>query len=160
MKISIITPTFNSEKVIWQNVESVLSQKYHEFEHIIIDNLSSDKTLNIITEVYNKAGMKDKLKTVREEDKGISDAFNKGIDHSSGEIITILNSDDFYTDEFVFEKVIKVLSEKDILFTHGNIFFNDPVYGSNIRKPLMCPVTQAMPFNHPTMFFRKEIYKQ
>lgn len=160
MKISIITPTFNSEKMIRQNVESVISQKHQQFEHIIIDNISSDKTLNIITDVYNKAEMKVKLKIVSEEDKGISDAFNKGINHSSGEIITILNSDDFYTSDSVFEKVIDAFANKNILFTHGNIFFYDPVYGSNIRKPLLCPITKAMPYNHPTMFFRKEVYKQ
>jgi glycosyltransferase involved in cell wall biosynthesis len=160
MKISIITPTFNSEKVIRQNVESVISQKYHEFEHIIIDNLSSDKTLNIITDVYNKSGIKDKLKIISEKDKGISEAFNKGIENANGEIITILNSDDYYYDDKVLERVDNALEDKEKLFTHGNIYFEDPVYGSNIRKPLLCPITKAMPFNHPTMFFRKEIYKQ
>jgi glycosyltransferase involved in cell wall biosynthesis len=156
MKISIVTPTFNSEATILNNINSILNQSYSDF----IDNESSDDTLNLAKKEYNLRNSTKKLRIIREKDNGIAEAFNKGIDHSSGEIITILNSDDFYTDDFVFEKVIKVLSEKDILFTHGNIFFNDPVYGSNIRKPLMCPVTKAMPFNHPTMFFRKEVYTQ
>ena len=94
------------------------------------------------------------------KDNGISDAFNKGIKKSSGEIITILNSDDFYTDDFVFEKVIEAFTIKSVLFTHGNIFFYDPIYGSSERKPLLCSITEALPYNHPTMFFRREVYEK
>jgi len=160
MKISIITPTFNSERVISRNIESVIAQKYIQFEHIVIDNLSSDGTLNIIADIYNNAGLNDKLKIVSEKDNGISDAFNKGINSSSGEIVTILNSDDFYTGNYVLDKVIDAFANKNILFTHGNIFFYDPYYGSNVRKPLLCHITEALPYNHPTMFFRREVYEK
>jgi glycosyltransferase involved in cell wall biosynthesis len=160
MKISIITPTFNSETTILNNINSILNQTHLEFEHIIIDNESSDDTLKLINKAYNKRNLKEKLQIIREKDKGIAEAFNKGIAASSGEIIGILNSDDYYYDNTVLEKIVDAFREKNVLYLHGNIYFYDPVYGSNIRNPLMCPITQALPFNHPTMFFRKEVYQE
>lgn len=158
--ISIITPTYNSEKTIEKNVDSIISQGYKDFEHIIIDNLSSDKTLEIIKSLYEKHGIPEKLKIINEKDNGISDAFNKGIKAANGEIIAILNSDDYYFDENVLGKVYKAFDEHEILFTHGNMKFIDDVYGSNIRKPLLCDIREAMPYNHPTMFFRKSVYNE
>jgi glycosyltransferase len=158
MKISVITPTFNSEKTISENVNSVLSQSYREFEHIIIDNCSNDSTLEIISELYNKNNCTDKLIIISEKDEGISDAFNKGIKNASGDIITILNGDDKYFHNQVFADVVKSLIQQEILFVHGNILFQDEKYGSNLRRPLLCDVRVAMPFNHPTMFFKKEIF--
>lgn len=160
MKISILTPTFNCEKTILSNIKSVLSQTYIDFEQIIIDNLSSDKTLQIIKDAYENSGNIFKLKIQSEKDYGIAEAFNKGIQAASGEVIGILNGDDFYIDNNVFVKVIKELHKPEILFVHGNIQFNDPIYGSNIRRPLLCPIQNAMPYNHPTMFFRKYVYEK
>ncbi len=160
MKISIITPTFNSETTILNNVNSILNQTHLEFEHIIIDNESRDDTLKLINKAYNNRNLKEKLRIISEKDKGIADAFNKGIAAAKMELIGILNSDDYYYDETVLGKIADAFSKKNILYSHGNIYFYDPVYGSNIRKPLMCPITQALPFNHPTMFFRKEVYQK
>ena len=83
MKISIITPTFNSQKTINENINSVLIQSYKNWEQIIIDNLSTDNTLSIIKKFNN-----DKIKIISEKDKGIFDAINKGIINSTGEIIS------------------------------------------------------------------------
>ena len=94
------------------------------------------------------------------EINGIAEAFNIGIEASSGEIIGILNSDDYYYDETDLEKVTNCFEDKKLLFVHGNVYFDDPLYGSNIRKPLLCPVTKAIPYNHPTMFIRREVYSQ
>jgi glycosyltransferase involved in cell wall biosynthesis len=160
MKISIVTPTFNSEATILINVNSILNQTYSNFEHILIDNESSDNTLNLAKKEYRLRNSTEKLRIIREKDKGIAEAFNKGIEASSGEIIAILNSDDQYYGESVLEKVTNCFKDKNVLFVHGKIYFEDPLYGSNIRKPLMCPITQALPFNHPTMFFRKEVYQE
>ena len=98
MLISIITPTFNSANAIQETVKSVISQTYGNFEHIIVDNESKDNTLDLIKNIYINAGIYEKLKIVSEKDDGISDAFNKGIANSSGEIIGILNSDDIFYD--------------------------------------------------------------
>ena len=160
MKISIVTPTFNSETTILNNVNSILNQTYTNFEHILIDNESSDDTLNLVKKEYSIRNSTEKLRIIREKDKGIAEAFNKGIEASNGEIIGILNSDDYYYDETVLEKIADAFKEKNVLYSHGNIYFYDPIYGSNVRKPLMCLITQALPFNHPTMFFRKEVYQE
>lgn len=160
MKISIITPTNNSEQTILKNLDSVIEQTYTAYEHIIIDNLSKDHTVEIIEKVYQQNRIGEKLKIISEKDAGISDAFNKGIKHSTGDVIGILNSDDHFYDNSVFEKVAKEFNTKDILFIHGNIFFEDKLYGSNVRKPLHCQIQYAMPYNHPTMFFRKSVYEK
>ena len=160
MKISIVTPTFNSEAAILNNVNSILNQTYSNFEHILIDNESSDNTLNLAKKEYSIRNSTEKLRIIREKDNGIAEAFNKGIKTANGEVIGILNSDDKYYDESVLEKVTNCFKDKNVLFVHGNIYFEDPLYGSNIRKPLLCPITSAMPYNHPTMFFRKEVYQE
>jgi len=160
MKISIITPTFNSDENIAANVNSILSQSYNNYEQIIIDNLSSDNTILTIKKLFENSGKTKQLNIISEKDNGIADAFNKGINASKGEIIGILNSDDKYFNDNVFERVINAFNDKKILFVHGNVLFIDSIYGSNIRKPLLRPVTYALPFNHPTMFFRKEIYQE
>lgn len=158
MKFSIITPTFNSAPTIENCVHSVLRQNNSDFEHIIIDNQSEDHTLLLIKDIYNHSAHKEKLSIVSEPDDGISDAFNKGITRAKGEIICILNSDDYFTDTDLLEKAEKIFEDRTILFMHGNVFFEDRIYGSNIRRPLLCPITEAMPYNHPGMFMRKELF--
>ncbi len=160
MLISIVTPTFNSEKTIEKNVNSIINQTYENFEHIIVDNLSKDNTVGIINKIYKEINSLDKLHIISESDSGISEAFNKGIKAAKGDIIGILNSDDAYFNDNIFERVADAFKENDILFVHGDIYFNDQFYGSNIRRPLLCPITTAMPYNHPSMFIKKEVYEK
>jgi len=156
MKISVITPTFNSEKTIAKNVESILKQSHKDFEHIIIDNLSSDKTLEIVRQLYKN--LPSNLRIISEKDSGISEAFNKGINCTSGDILTILNSDDYYYTDNIFEQVVNVLKKSQHLIFHGDILFIDPKYGSYLRKPYKLDTFKTMPLNHPTMFIKKEVY--
>ncbi len=160
MKISVITPTYNSEKTIAENIISVISQSYKQFEQIIIDNCSSDATIKIVKDLYSKSKISEKLILISEKDNGIADAFNKGIKNATGDVITILNGDDKYFSEKVFNKVIEALSNDNVLFVHGNILFIDETYGTNIRKPLMCDIKIGFPFNHPTMFVKKELFDE
>ena len=95
MKISIITATWNSGATLRDTMESVLSQDYTDFEHLIIDGGSTDNTLDIVRELEPRYG--GKLKWISERDRGIYDAMNKGIMMATGDVIGILNSDDFYT---------------------------------------------------------------
>ena len=91
MKISIITVCFNANKTIEQTIISVLSQTYHNIEYIIIDGGSVDGTIGIIKKYSSKID-----KIISEKDNGMYDALNKGIIHATGDIIGILNSDDYF----------------------------------------------------------------
>ena len=115
MKISIITPTFNSEKFISSNVNSIKNQTYKNFEHLIIDNKSKDKTVEIIKNEGKN------LKIISESDKGIYDAFNKGIALAKGDVISIINSDDYLADDKVLENVISLFNSHNIDIVYGNI---------------------------------------
>lgn len=160
MLISIITPTFNSQKNIEKCVLSIINQTYKNFEHIIIDNLSTDYTLQIVKDLYSSNNIASNLHIISEKDYGISDAFNKGINAARGTIIGILNSDDFYYSPDVFDKIEKEFHNPEIQFVHGDIYFFDPVYGSNVRKPLRATMIKGLIYNHPTMFVRKAFYQK
>ena len=94
LKFSIITPCYNSEKTIARTLERICNQTYTDFEYIVIDGASKDRTVDIV-ESY-RARLGDKLAVVSEPDKGIYDAMNKGIALAKGELVGIVNSDDFY----------------------------------------------------------------
>ena len=100
MKISIITPCLNSAKTIRQTIESVLNQTYQDIEYIIVDGASTDGTLEIIQEYEDQ--FQGRMQYVSEPDNGIYDAMNKGIRMSHGNVIGIINSDDFYEEDAVY----------------------------------------------------------
>jgi len=107
--ISIITVCFNSENTIKDTIESVLNQTYKNIEYLIIDGKSSDETLNIIKSFEEKFNnSKITFKWISEADKGIYDAMNKGLKMANGELIGILNSDDWYELE-----TVKIIVEKN-----------------------------------------------
>jgi dsRNA-specific ribonuclease len=93
MKISIITISYNSEKTIESTITSVINQPKNNLEYIIVDGVSTDGTLDIIEKYKDE-----RFKVVSEKDNGISDAFNKGINLSTGDVIGIINSDDMLTE--------------------------------------------------------------
>ena len=116
--ISIVTITFNSEKNVEETIKSIVSQDYSNFEYIIIDGGSTDNTLKIV-EKY-----RDKIATiVSEPDKGISDAFNKGINKATGEIIGIINSDDVLLPGAL--KAVAAAYEPGVGVYRGNIIIWD-----------------------------------
>jgi len=155
-RLSIITPTYNSESVIEKSIFSVVSQTYNNFEHIIVDNQSTDKTLDIVTKIYSEYDLLDHLKIITEEDDGIADAINKGIRISHGKIINILHSDDHFMQNTIFEQVVeKFRLKNNLLFVHGNIFFHDSKYGSIVKYPICRSVKKGIPYFHQTIFIKK-----
>lgn len=102
MKISIITVVWNNVKTIKDAIDSVLGQTYKNIEYIIIDGASTDGTVEVVQSYGDKIS-----KFISEKDKGLYDAMNKGLSFATGNIIGILNSDDFYINEFVIEKIVK-----------------------------------------------------
>ena len=125
-KISIITVTKNSEKFLSQNILSVKSQRYKNFEHIIIDGNSKDNTIKIIN--FHKKNLKlIKIKN----DKGLYHAMNVGIKKSTGDIIGILNSDDIY-----FKNTLKIVNKyfnkhSDLDFLFGSVYKHKLLTGYN-----------------------------
>ena len=102
MKLSIITVTLNSEKTIVDTLNSVLSQTFKNIEHIIVDGGSTDKTVSLLSKYKNP-----KKKIFLKKGYGIYKAINFGIKKSCGDIIAILNSDDFYESNSTIYEVIK-----------------------------------------------------
>jgi len=160
LKVSVITVTFNSEDYISNAVDSVLGQSYKNIEYIVIDGESTDKTVNILQSYEGRIS-----KFISEKDTGIYDAMNKGISLASGDVVGILNSDDFYIDEFVIEKVVKEF-EKKIDCLYADLVY---VRSKNLSKVVryydsshFSPSKFAygwMPA-HPTFFVKKDIYNK
>lgn len=155
--VSIITVSLNSEETIEKTIESVKGQTYHNIEYFIIDGQSQDGTLDIVKS-YNECV----TKFISEKDDGLYDAMNKGIGFSNGELIGILNSDDWYEKDAV-EKVVKAWLDNgkpDIV--HGDILMFFPIKRQTKRmKPrrgLKAKVTT--PFNHPACFVKNSLYSR
>src|SRR5690242_12157995 len=105
--VSIITVCYNSAGTIESTLESVARQSYTNIEHVIIDGLSTDHTLSIVRKFPH-------VKTIiSEKDKGLFDAMNKGIGICHGDIIAILNSDDFYTGPDVIQQVVNIMEHEN-----------------------------------------------
>jgi len=161
VKISIITVVYNNNLTIKDAINSVLSQTYKNIEYIIIDGASSDGTVEIIKSYGDKI-----TKFISEPDSGLYDAMNKGIELATGDVIGILNSDDFYIDELVIEKVVKVFEEKRVDSLYADLLYVKP---DNLLKTVR--YYDSSQFNpskfaygwmpaHPTFFVKKEIYKK
>ena len=103
MKISVITATYNSGATVRDTMESVLRQTYGDVEYIVIDGSSTDGTMDIVKEYEPR--FQGRMKWISEPDKGIYDAMNKGIAMATGDVVGLLNSDDFYTSDRVLERV-------------------------------------------------------
>ena len=115
MKISLITVTFNSSETLRDTIQSVLLQSYPNVEYIIVDGHSQDTTIEIIKK-YEPL-FQGRLKWISEKDKGLYDAMNKGIRMATGDIIGIINSDDFYhrRDTILSELLIRMIFMSIIL---------------------------------------------
>lgn len=129
MKISIITATYNSGLTIRDTIESVLRQTHYDFEYIVIDGFSKDNTLSIVKSYESK--FRGRMRWISEPDKGIYDAMNKGIRMATGDIIGILNSDDFYADAHVLSDIADVFTQQNPDCVYGNLEFVDAI---NINK--------------------------
>jgi len=118
MKISVVTPVYNRAETIYRTIESVHNQTYENVQHIIVDGSSSDGTVDIVNRSLRSCDI-----FITEPDYGVYDAINKGIIHADGQIIAILNSDDFYSDNFVLQEVVDFFTEFNLDILYGDIFF-------------------------------------
>ncbi|EHQ27721.1 glycosyltransferase family 2 protein [Mucilaginibacter paludis] len=160
MKISVITVAYNSERFISTCIQSVLNQSYNNIEYIIIDGASSDNTLNIIKK-YDRI-----THWVSEPDRGIYDAINKGIRLATGDLIGILNSDDFFADDDVLNRIAAQFANNDLEAVYSDICFvtSDDLlkptryYSSKQFKPWM--FRYGFQPAHPTFYVKREVFKK
>lgn len=158
VKFSIITATYNSQETLKRTMESVLNQSYAPFEYLIIDGASKDDTLDIVKSFKDRFDEKGiNLRVYSEPDNGIYDAMNKGIDKAEGDIVGIINSDDWYE-----ENALSIVA--DAYESEGfGLFFADlrmhMVNGQSfIKKARLRNYATSRDWNHPTTFIAKEIY--
>lgn len=157
LMVSIITVCFNSAKTIEQTIQSVINQSYDNIEYIIIDGGSTDGTINIIKKYEDKITY-----WVSEADNGLYDAMNKGIRIASGEIIGIINSDDWYN-EGAIEKVVNCFEKNNCGIVYADMI-TIPDTGEFLRR---CAakinkdhIYFRMIYNHATVFVKKYIYEK
>ena len=164
MKISVITATYNSAATVRDTFESILSQTFQNYEYIVIDGNSKDETVGRIKEYSSKFG--GRMRWISEPDKGIYDAMNKGISMATGDIIGILNSDDFYTSNDVLEAVDNVFMYGDVDSVYGDVHYVDD---KNLKKCVRYYSSKSfrrwkMRFGympaHPSFYCKKEIYEK
>ncbi len=157
--ISIVTVSYNSEETIRKTIESVLYQSYAHIEYIIIDGKSTDSTVDIIRSyetAFSEKGIV--YRWVSEPDEGIYDAMNKGVAMCSGDIVGIINSDDWY-DKQAFDKVIEAYQKNPTT----DIFYADLVFvGANSERVLKPGNLESLKYEmrifHPSTFVRREVY--
>jgi len=162
MKISIITATYNDAETIEDTIKSVIGQGYPDLEHIIVNDGSMDNTPNIVRKYEGKYN----IRLISQENGGMYSAMNKGIESASGDIIGILNSDDFYASNDVINPVIEEFKKTGADCVWGDLLFVDkedtgrvlrdwkssPYKEGNFKKGWHPP--------HPSFFVKKEIYEK
>ena len=124
MKISIVTATFNSGATLSDTLRSLLAQTHTDFELIVADGGSTDNTADIVREFASEFG--ERLRWFSEPDRGLYDAMNKGIARATGEVVGMLNSDDFYTDTHVLSRVADALADPQIDACYGDVHYVSP----------------------------------
>ena len=163
MKVTIITVAYNSSNTLADAIESVLRQTYKDIEYWIIDGESNDGSVDIINK-YESA-FQGRLHWISEKDKGIYDAMNKGICMAKGDIIGILNSDDFFSADDVIEKMVAQFTD-DLDAIYGDVHFVKEennhkcvrYYSGKIFRPWMVKFGFVPP--HPSFYARKKLFDQ
>lgn len=162
--ISIITATFNSAKTLKDTIQSVLRQTNKDFEYLIIDGGSTDETIDIVKSYESE--FSGRLKWVSEKDQGIYDAFNKGIKMASGDVVGILNSDDYFTSDDILQTVDNAFKSHEIDAIYGDIHFirdGNPqkcvrYYSSRMFRPFWLRFG-FMPA-HPSFYCKREVFEK
>lgn len=161
VKVSIITPAYNSGATIGDTVRSVVSQTYPHIEYIVVDGGSTDQTLAVLEPYKQRIA-----RIISEPDRGLYDAMNKGIRAATGDVVGILNSDDFFTSPDVIQTIAGLFQTETIDAVYGDVHFVDPsdlgkcvrYYSSAIFRPFLFRFG-FMPA-HPSFYVRRECYEK
>ncbi len=161
MKVSIVTVVYNNETTIADAINSVLDQDYHDIEYIVVDGASKDGTMDIIKQYSNKIS-----KVISEPDKGIYDAMNKGVALATGDVVGILNSDDFYLNSTVISSIVEKMISDGVDSVYGDLVYVDPVDTKVVKRYWQSGSFRRRRFlygwmpPHPTFFVKSEIYEK
>ena len=161
MKVSIITVVFNGVSTINHCIESVLKQDFDSIEYIIIDGNSKDGTQEVIASYGSKIHQ-----FLSEPDKGIYDAMNKGIKLATGDLIGILNADDFYASSTVISEIVGAIEKDNADACYGDLNYVDAQDESVIKRKWISGKYKPNAFlmgwmpPHPTFFLKKKCYEK
>ena len=159
---TIITVVFNAEKTITKTITSILNQTNTNFDFIVIDGKSTDKTLDLINSYKHQFSEKNiNFTLISEKDKGIYDAMNKGIDLSSSEYVTFLNADDTIDCEFVYT-CQKIVNDSHPHYIYSSVYaligdthkLFTPSFDSNSFS------FKSMPFPHPGLIVKRDVFME
>ena len=160
-KISIVTVTYNSKLTIADTIVSVASQTYSNIEHIIVDGASTDGTVGIVNSFGSRIS-----KFITEPDNGIYQAMNKGIRLASGDVIGILNSDDFLCDNHVIETLVNTFKESNVDAVYGDVKYIDPCNSEKTVRYYSSKYFTPMKFKygfmpaHPSVYAKRILYEK
>lgn len=161
MKVSVVTVCYNAEGFIETAIQSVLNQSYQNIEYIVVDGNSTDATFEIINQYKGQI-----TKVISESDEGIYDAMNKGIKQATGDVIGILNADDFYFDSEVIQDVVNFFDEKPTDSVYGDLVY---VERNNINKVVRywrsgefkrAKFKYGWMLPHPAWFVKRQVYQK
>ena len=164
MKISLITVTFNSDLTLRDTIQSILNQTFSDIEYIIIDGLSKDNTVDIIRKYEPQ--FQGRLKWISERDNGLYDAMNKGIRMSTGDIVGIINSDDFYHRRDIISRVAEAFKNEETQAVYGDVRFVNP---DNLNRTVRYYSSRNFSPNrfrygfmpaHPTFFTYRKYFEE
>jgi glycosyltransferase involved in cell wall biosynthesis len=161
MKVTIVTVAHNAQDTLQDTIDSVRSQTYPDIEYIILDGGSRDATLDII---QNNSDAIDQW--VSEEDRGIYDAMNKGIQMANGEVIAFLNADDIYAYPAAISDMLRLLKKKNVDSCYADLVYISESNSDNILRKWKSGRYQKGMFKngwmppHPTFLVKKEIYEK
>ena len=160
LNVSIITVCYNSAKTIVDTIRSVNTQTYPNIEHIFVDGLSLDNTVELIRLNSNRNNL-----IISEKDEGLYDAINKGISNAGGDVIGILHSDDFFNSPDIILDLVTKIQKENLDAIYGDLqYVNETNTNKTVRYWKSCKFTPRliqkgwMPA-HPTLFLKKEVFK-
>lgn len=160
IKITVITVSYNSVQTIADTLNTVAMQTYSDIEHLVIDGASKDATAELVRSHSNP-----RIRLISEPDKGIYDAMNKGITQATGDVIGFLNSDDFYADIDVLEKIANTFQDPGVEACYADLvyvsqdnsrvvrYWKSKLFTKGDFAKGWCPA-------HPTFYVRKSVIER
>lgn len=160
MSITLITPVWNNAATIGHCMRAIAEQTI-SCQHILVDGVSTDGTLEVI-----EAQRGPNTLVISEPDQGMYDAINKGLKHATGEIVGVLNADDYYPTSDVLQLVEDAFSDKSVDATYGDLLYVDREDTSKVIRTWKSGNYKREKFYagwmppHPTFFIRRSLYEQ